>query len=529
MNVSEILRLRDHPVELASRLWPGYRLYSKQREILHSLWHNKETICPAGHMLGKDFISGMAAVLFFLTRHPCRVVTTSVDAAQLEGVLWGEMRRFIQESTVPLESTKGGPLICNHLHIRKLVNGRICGLSYMIGRVTAKGEGMSGHHIAQTGDGVPRTFYLADEVSGVDQESHDKAMEWYHRAMLIGNPYDSNTYFKWSVEGRPGTKEKGGDLPNDGNKNYQLLRKIIHIGGIDSPNVQFNLRMKESGLLPDNTIVLPGVLPYSDYIHRLTHWDAVKRTVGVEGKFYKGSENLLYPPKWLDRAERVARSLAGKDRKVEAMGIDPAEGGNSTVWTLIDHKGIIDQFSEKTPNTRRIPKLTRELIDQHKIPCERVGIDLGFGKSAADELREQGYDIRTIAFGAAVTPEIGSTHNYDDKVQAREEKEAYKNRRAEMYGRLRRKLDPYANPQGFGIPEHLTDLRHQLAPIPLIYGPERKLELPPKHPKPGARVSSGGVKSMVELIGHSPDEADSLVIALYVLEVDEPFVEVGAY
>lgn len=133
----------------------------------------------------------MLCLWFFLTRHPVRVVTTSADHSQLESVLWGEIRRFVQETDVELDATKGGPLVINHMHLRKLIPGtkEMCGLSYCIGRVAAKGEGLLGHHIAATGDGIPRTLLLVDEASGVEDIAYERGTTWANRILAIGNCY----------------------------------------------------------------------------------------------------------------------------------------------------------------------------------------------------------------------------------------------------------------------------------------------------------------------------------------------------
>lgn len=194
-------KLRIDPVKFVKLLWPDITLYDKQQEVLYSLRDNYETFVPAANMMGKDFVSGLAALWFFITRTPCRVVTTSADFSQLESVLWGEIRRFIQTSKYPLESDKGGPLLVNHLHIRKVVKNRVCGLSYLIGRVAAKGEGMLGHHIAATGDGVPRTLMLIDEASGVDDMTYERSDTWAHRKLIIGNCYPTSNFFFRGVTG----------------------------------------------------------------------------------------------------------------------------------------------------------------------------------------------------------------------------------------------------------------------------------------------------------------------------------------
>ena len=130
-----------------------------------------------------------------------------MDASQLEGVLWGEMRRFIQSAKYPLDHTRGGPLVVNHLHLRKYnpATRETCGVSYCIGRVAAKGEGMLGHHVADVGDGVARTLFVADEASGIDDLSYERASTWAKRVLVIGNPFPCQNFFYKGV--------KGGDVP----------------------------------------------------------------------------------------------------------------------------------------------------------------------------------------------------------------------------------------------------------------------------------------------------------------------------
>lgn len=194
------IRMREQPLVFAKLLWPHIEFYSQQRDVIMSVVHNDETVVVAGNMLGKDFVSGFIALHFFLTRHPVRIVTTSADFSQLESVLWGEIRRFIQTSRIPLLSTGGGPIVENHMHLRKIVKGEMCGVSYMIGKVAAKGEGMLGHHVGDAGDGIPRTLIIADESSGVDDESYKRAETWAKRKLAIGNPYPCNNFFKRAVD-----------------------------------------------------------------------------------------------------------------------------------------------------------------------------------------------------------------------------------------------------------------------------------------------------------------------------------------
>ena len=208
------------PIAWGAVLWPKVYFYQEQQDIIYSVLQNDETVVVAGHQLGKDFVTAFIVLYFFLSRHPCRIVTTSADYNQLEVVLWGELRRFIQTSALPLDAAQGGPLLINHLHLRKVINGSTCGVSYVIGRVAAKGEGMAGHHVtpdtaalegdrgAYLADGIPRTLFVGDEASGIDDLTYERTRTWANRTLIIGNPYTTNNFFYRAV--------KEGDLVANG-------------------------------------------------------------------------------------------------------------------------------------------------------------------------------------------------------------------------------------------------------------------------------------------------------------------------
>lgn len=515
MSIASVIRdLQHNPVKLARELWPDVRFYKEQRDILYSVWNDSETIVPAGHMLGKDFVTGACCLLFFLTRSPCRIFTTSVDGRQLEAVLWGEIRRFIQTCRFPLEASRGGPLVINHLNIRKMINGQLCPLSYLKGGVSAKGEGLSGHHIAKTGDGIPRTLFVADEASGADQEVFTKYPEWAHRVLIIGNPYECNNYFKWAVEGNPEGTDKGGNIPrvDEGEDGYR--RRIIHIEAECSPNVRLGLEQKRRGIKTTGQIILPGVLPLEDYLDRERMWDEPKKWVGLRARFYKGTENLMYPPLWLNASEQRAIYLKQSEtpRIAKTIGIDSGEGKANSSWVVSDEIGVIDELSEKTPDTSVIPDRTIEIGNRYKIPSQNWIFDRGGGGlQHADQLRKRGYRPRTVGFGEAVARDPKRKKKLKERKREKEEKAAYANKRAFMYGILMEMMNPNSNMYPFAIPPWFPDLRRQLALFPLLRDGNGKLFLPPKNKK----NRKDKTPTLTEIIGHSPDEADALVLSVY--------------
>ena len=516
------------PMKFAREFWPDVKFYRKQRELMYSLMDCDETICVAGNMLGKDFTAGFLVLWFFLSRNPCRVITTSVDSTQLESVLWGEIKRFISTSTHKsmkgvrgvLNSTEGGPIVVNHLHLRKIVEGRICDISYVRGRVAAQGEGMLGHHVADTGDGIPRTLLIADEASGVDDTSWEVASSWAKRKFAIGNPYPTSNFFY------RGWKEcQQGDIKSE--DGLQTYRKLITIRAEDSPNVQLGFLQERAGTKPTGEMVVDGVLPYHEYRKRRKTWDVIKQTIGLDARFWEGAEMLMFPPDWLDAMAQYAWKLMGKSRTPKALGCDPAEGGDRTAFCLIDEFGINFLESLKTVDTSRITDKIIDYIKKYGLDSNNVCLDSGGGgKQIADELRRRGYKVRAVAFGEAVTKEEQRVKKKGEKIQEKEERYVYKNRRAQMYHLLREMMDVTMG-KYFGIPAAYSGLRSELSPIPMLYDDEGRIYLPPK--RNTSKNKEKKQKSLVEIIGHSPDEADALVLACYALTFQKKKIKVGGY
>jgi len=497
-------------------LWPDVTFYDKQIEAIQSIEDNDETVLVAGNQLGKDYIAGFIVLAFFITRHPCRILTTSVKEKHLN-VLWGEIGEFIRMSKYPLDAKQGGPVVINHQHLRKMVNGFQCPLSYVMTMVAnpENAESFQGHHVKPppgVSDNEPRSMFVTDEASGVPDSYYTMADTWAHRKLIFGNPWDCTNFFKRAVKGNPETKDPGGDLPNP-HKPGIFYRKVIKIKAEDSPNVQLGAIQVKNGKEPTNEMIIPGVKPYSLYLKHRQVWDKVKQCVGLDAEFYEGAENLLFPPEWLNAAEQLAEKL-NPNRKADTLGIDPAEGGDNTVWVLIDGLGVIDVISEKTPDTSVITSKTIALIRKHKLPADRVLLDRGGGgKEHADRLRLSGYEVRTVAFGTPLTPaKKRGTKTFDTRIEEDEERYVYKNRRAQMYGMASQLLDPAEKGQ-LAIPAKFTELRRQLAPLPRLYDEEGRMYLPPKRKKDPNKESN--IQTIVDMIGCSPDEADALVLAVY--------------
>lgn len=497
--------LLEDPFLFKELCWPQITFYDDQIKIIESVRDNLETYVPAGNMLGKDFISGFIALWFFCSRSPARVVTSSVDHSQLKGVLWGEIRRFVDTSQYPLG------LQINDLLIRQLrPDGTLEPRSELIGRVAQKGEGMLGRHIERGPNHQPRTLAIIDEASGFEDVHYTSITTWAHRILIIGNPFPCENFFKKGV--------KGGDIHDDLDPT-KFYRKVIKIKADRSPNVRLAEQEISLGKKPSLREVIPGVMSYREYVQRRKTWDIMKQTIGLDAEFYEGEEVRLFSEGVLSRANEYAKGLPLLRRGL-SMGVDTAEGGDNSVWTIVDEQGVIEQIRMKTPDTSVIPGRTIGLINQYNIDPERVLFDAGGGgKEHVDTLRAKGYNVKSIPFGGSPT----SADEYklhkrmpDETREVREQRDVYRNRRAEMYGETSKVLrgvhESGIGQAGFGIPDELTDLLFQLSKMPKLYDGEGVLYLPPKNKK---TLGKSETKTLGDIIGHSPDEADSFVLAVF--------------
>lgn len=304
-------------------------------------------------------------------------------------------------------------------------------------------------------------------------------------------------------------------------------RRIIKIKAEDSPNVQRALACIANGAEPDNKVLVPGVLTWERYQRHRAEWDAVRQCSGLDAEFWEGAENLLYPPEWLNRAEAVAASIRSRKRNAKAIGIDPAEGGDDTCWAVVDELGLIELIAKKTKDTSVITGDTIWLGKKHGVPAEKWMFDAGGGKTHADLLRKQGWPASVVAFGAAVSPAMrrGMTP-FDERREAREERQSFKNLRAKMYWDLHELLDEGYNPQGFGIGAEHKELRRQLSLIPNLIDGEGKMYMLSKQRRPGQKR---GEKTLTDLLGRSPDHADALVLAVHGMSKVDSRATAGTY
>lgn len=512
----DFTRFREDPLALAALFWPDVYFYRQQRDVIESVARNKETFVPAGNMMGKDFVSGFIVLWFFLVHGEVRVVTTSAKDDHLR-VLWDEIKRFIATSKYPLDARKGGPLVCNHHDIRKIVNGEKCPLSYILGMVASddKMAAMQGHH-------AEFTLFVADECSSVPDEYYQMASTWAKRLLFIGNTWPCENFWKRGIE--------GGEITNENRPGF--LRRIIRIPADESPNILLALYERNAGIEPTGEVLVKGVKDWNTYCDNLKLWDDHQQTVSLHARFYKGADVMLFPEGWLRLASQRAELLQvrkGK-RRARSIGIDTASGGDDTAWCVCDHEGILELIAKKTADTSEIVGETIALGRKWNVPACNWVFDYGGGGNVhADNLRKKGYAVRAVNFGDKVTtpPQYGRVQT-EDRMETHEEKGIYFNLRAQMYGQLSDLLNPTVDDTLFAIPTNtpaMIELHRQLALMPKRYDDEGKLKMLPKAKKSPTDKSV----TLTQILGRSPDHADAAVLAVHGMLNPEDDYVAGAF
>jgi len=281
-----------------------------------------------------------------------------------------------------------------------------------------------------------------------------------------------------------------------------MIRKVIRIQAQDSPNVK------------TGRILFPGVITREEYEKRRKTWDPVRQCIGLDAEFYKGGELLLYPPTWLNEAEQRHLKLRGVHRIAKAIGVDPAEGGDSTSIAVVDGKGLLDLESRKTPNTASIRGLVKAKMREWNVPPDKVLFDAGGGgKQITDQMREEGYGVDCLGFGNAprLEPKYGLTLVVE-REEVLEEKAAYVLVRDQMFWELRELIDPVAGDFAWAIPgegEAYQELRRQMALIPLSYDQHGRVKIIPKD-SPNADADT-----LKKRMGRSPDELDAVLLGVH--------------
>lgn len=426
--------------------------WSKQREIIESVRDHHNTAVHSCHEVGKSWIAA-AAASWWLDTHPvgeARIVTTAPTQAQVEAILWNEINGF---------------------HDRAGLGGRLNLTEWYFGKYLAGIGRKPSEHSPAAFQGLHARYLLVilDEAYGIPKLLWDAASTLaaneHSRILVIGNP-----------DG-PGEFE---DVCRD-TSNWN----VIHIGAFDTPNFTDE---------PVSTALGDMLIHPRWQEERRRKWGETSALYQskVLGLFPTGGDPYAVMPfDWLAKC-KLTEFPAGVP--IEA-GIDVGAGGDRTV--IRERRGLkagrVRTFIDSDP-VRTAGQLNLILgewgIQKAKVDSTGIGWALcGALRDASSAHNPSGpgihhAEIIPINFGAAPTPGL--------------EKKFF-NKRAEIWwgGRERSRPDLEQWDLSMVDDDVIAELTAPRYEVKDSYG---KIKIESK-------------KEVIKRTGHSPDEADALLLA----------------
>ena len=499
--------MHNDPAGFAAHIWPGFQLADYQREILESVRDNNQTYVFSGHKMGKSLVAAMAALWFFTTRSPATVLVISASEQPLEQVMWAELRRLLTQASEKL------PFVEHKLRLRLPEtegSRRFLPRHELIGCAADQPESLQGRNLPRQAGGLPTVLVVCEEASAIPDRFVESLLPQAHRWLAIGNPLCIDG---WFYNGCRAGDQQHPQEPG------RLLRRVRHLSPEESPNVAHSRAMDQRGEARPYPDLVPGLLTRQEFDEWNTLWDERRKRTRLFGLLPDEADQRLFPPEWLDLAQRLGERLCDKKDwpgRPYSLGIDVSSGGGDlTAWVVLGRWGVRHVFAKPTPNTAEITGRTIRLMRKFDISDRAVAFDAGGGgKQIADVLRDKGYEnVIDVQFGAKA----------NDPAK-------YRNRRAELYGELRAALEPNDGLRAMlktccgewprsvrfvALPPTDSLLLEDLAVLPLLYDGEGRLRLPPKD-QSRAKLSGQTETTVRELLhGRSPDRGDALVLAYY--------------
>ena len=174
---------------------------------------------------------------------------------------------------------------------------------------------------------------------------------------------------------------------------------MIHVDGLDSPNVRAGMEHRRLGRPGPPPTLIPGVLSYADYIFRDSQWDGYNKMTRLHGLFHQGEDAQLFPLAWIERAAAAWEEVKGLRRGPFALGIDTASGGrDNAAFVVLDHLGIVEIVVTDGKDTTKLYATTKRLMAKYHISPRMVAVDAGGKEIIGDRLAHEGTTIRCVSF-----------------------------------------------------------------------------------------------------------------------------------
>jgi phage terminase large subunit len=440
------------PVEFAHNVL-GLKLWSKQRQILRAVEHNRRVAVKAAHSTGKTKAAAAVALWFAAKFARSRVLTLAPGWIGVRTILWFEIHSLLNGARYRLPTT-----VENQTEVRIGHDSVILGLS------TNDESRLRGHH-AEHG-----VLIIADEATGIDSDFWPTV-----EGILAGG-----TNSKLLLLGNPTVSSSGNYFADAFGRN-RASWATISISAFESPNLA-GMSLERLLQLPDAELdhnITPYLTTRRWIKERYAEWyngspdNSPLWQSRVLGEFPSAAANTLIPLSWLEQAMRPAVD-SGDDI---IIGIDVSGPGKDRTVAIACCRGAILGVGVWTDSDARGPALA--FIRQFDSRLRIVRVDsTGIGFYFAEHIRSAGYRTEGVNVGSAPG-----------------DRERFTNLKAERYWMLRERF------QRGEISGLSAEMLAELAAITWIIDP-------------AGRTAIEGKTEVKSLLGRSPDLAEALMIGI---------------
>lgn len=443
---------RQEPWTFVSDVWPAFKPRKWQAEFLYALPDNLKISIRSGHSSGKSTIVSMVIIWYLVCHYPCKIPVTAPSSTQLRDVLWAEIKSW-KDKMQPKE-----------LGAQIDMNSEMVWVDGLRGQATAMARTARKEN-PEAFQGIHAKFvlFVVDEASGI----HEKIFEAGEgalatpgaRLILIGNPTRTHGTFYDSHH-------------RDRSNFYTMHVDCETVEGVDAKYIA-EMKRKYG--------------EFSDiYQYR------------VKGNFPKGAINQVIPLEYCESA--VGREI-GKSFEAEDVvwGVDVARQGKDRS-ALSKRQGKMKLGLTKWWHHNDIMTVTGEVAAEYRSDMKQglklpsvIYVDcIGFGAGVSDRLREIFKQEKWDKVTKIVDVNVSEVSTTDESKKD--------------YWRLRDQLW-FAGREWFMGEDCCIEDEPDL--IGELTAPEYKAHS-------SGKIIVASKDEMKEILGMSPDLADSFLLTLYV-------------
>lgn len=446
----------DDPFLFFKDCWKNVVLWDKLEDIITEIKNEKKVAVNSAHGVGKSFISAKIILWWLITHIPSKIITTAPTWAQVESVLWGEIRASIASS----------PILTELIPKKSILNTEIKLAPEWYAKGISTTEKADMREFGSTKfQGYHSEFLMVvmDEAPGVENSIHIAVENLTtgnkNRILKIGNPTSPTGHF----------------YNNCNSSQY----KNIHISGFDHPNIK------------ESKEVIPGCITKEWIEGRAEDWGENNPLyiAKVLGEFPTEGEDTVIPLDWIQNA--ITCEVEPDDMNI--LGFDVARfGDDKTIFYQI--KGNKVKLKGKFIKQDTMATVGRIVNWSELEKFNMIGGDpIGVGAGVFDRIKEinSSYESKQLDKHIPIREVNFACKSLDPR---------YANVRAEAYGFLAEHLNPEGR-RNINIPDD-PELHSQLAGIKYKYDSYGRILIESKDD-----MKKRGLKS--------PDYADALAIAVY--------------